>query len=154
MALPSCVFSASEICGHFGLVRLSFTAQLICWAMSFSQGLNLPRSGSDSSDWRGGSSVVVFDPKVQVFMLAAEDRYSIHNQAASAFLVWLNTTRESPAMVVAHPAGPLGIGATAHLPLVCLGNEASISPPNQAPASYMATFPVANATLPSHEFEL
>src|SRR5437588_12198184 len=142
MALPSCVLSASEICGHFGFVRLSFTAQLICFAMSASQGLNLPSWGSLSSDWRGGSRVVVLDPNVQVFMFLALARNSIHNQAASAVFVWLNMTRVSPAIVVAHPFGPFGIGETAHFPLI-FGNSVSIWPPNQAPASYMPTLPGA-----------
>jgi len=96
--------------------------------------------------------VAVGVPKVHSFMLSGRDRNSIHSHAASLFLLLLVTTRLSPAMVVAQRAGPTGIGATLHLPVI-FGNDCVISPPNQAPASYMATCPLANATRPSQELE-
>ena len=153
IALPSWVFSSSAASLQFLLLRLSVTAQFIWSAKPFSHGLYLPRAGSFSRETRGGSSVVVGDPYVHAFMLLGCVRYSIHSHAASWFSSCpvadpANITRLSPATVVAHPAGPAGIGATSHLPLM-FGNDDFISPPNHAPASYIATLPVANATRPS-----
>src|SRR5919112_3375456 len=152
MALPSSVLRASEAWPQFGLVVVSLTAHFIWSAKPLSQGLYRPSWGSESSDWRGGSRVAVGVPKVHSFMFSGRDRYSIHSQAASLFLLWLVTTKLSPAMVVAQRAGPAGSGATLHLPLI-FGNDWAISPPNQAPAMYMPTLPVAKATRPSQELE-
>src|SRR5215208_1089806 len=149
MALPSCLFSSSAASPQFLLLRLSATAQFIWSAKPSSHGLYFPSAGSSNRSLRGGRSVVVGDPYVHAFMLSGCVRYSIHSHAAS-WLSSLNITRLSPATVVAHiPVGPEGSGATSHLPLIC-GNEDFISPPNQAPASYLATLPLANATRPSH----
>src|SRR5215213_6465257 len=152
MALPSSVLRASEAYPQYVFLVGTFTEKFIWSAKPLSQGLYLPSSGSDSSDWRGGSSVAVGVPKVHSFMLSGRDRNSTHSQAASLFLLWLVTTRLSPAMVVAQRAGPAGSGATLHLPLI-FGNDWAISPPNQAPAMYMPTLPVANAVRPSQELE-
>ena len=91
-------------------------------------------------------------PVVQSRRFCGAERNSIHFQAASWFLDPAGMMRVSPATVVAHRLRS-GSAAAAHLPVMS-GNELSISPANQAPATYIATWPSAKATRPSQEFEL
>src|SRR5205809_631777 len=104
--------------------------------------------GSLRIDARGGNRVLYLSPMVHCFITSGCDRYSSHNHAASGFFACCMTARESPAIVVAHPAGPAGSGAEAHFPSI-FGKEEFISPANQLPAMYIATCPFANATRPS-----
>src|SRR5919202_4284238 len=85
-------------------------------------------------------------------MIWGAERNSIHFQAASLFLLCSKITSASPAIVVAHCLSS-GSGAAAHLPLIS-GNSLRSVPANQAPATYMATVPLAKATRPSYELEL
>src|SRR4051794_20484782 len=148
MALPSCSLSFSSILGQSGLAITLLTPHGIASAKPLRTGLDFCRSADSSSDVRGGSSVLPLLLNVHWATFSGLDRNSIHFQAASWFLPLLNSTRLSPAIVVAHPAEPLGSGAAAHLPLI-FGNSPSRTPANQAPAMYMPTLPVAKDTRPS-----
>jgi hypothetical protein len=151
MALPSSSFSAASISGYFGCSTVLTTAQAMSSANPCRNSLLCDVSWSDcSSESRGGRSVVVSSPIVQVVMFSGRDRNSIHIQAASCCSLSPSTMRLSPATVVAQPASPRGSGALAHFPSMS-GNSRIVLPANQFPAMYMADFPLANVTRPSHE---
>src|SRR4051794_28089343 len=153
MALPRSWLSLSSTLGHLGLAITLLTAHFIWSAKPLSTGLSAVSSGDSSSDVRGGSKVLPLLLKVHCATFSGWERNSSHFHVASWFFPPLKSTRLSPAIVVAQPADPSGSGAAAHLPLI-FGNSPSRTPANHAPAMYMATFPVANATRPSYEFEL
>src|SRR3954451_19751840 len=147
MALPSWSLRMVSIRGYLGLETVLATPHDIRSAKGFRTGFALARSGLLISDFVVGSSVpsVLY---VHLAMLSGWERYSIHSHPASETFVLLNITSESPARVVLHPAAPLGGGAAAHLPL-SLGYSSASVPANHAPAMYIATSPLANATRPS-----
>src|SRR4051794_37831025 len=148
MALPSSWFSDFSTCGNLGFASGLSTPHFMRSANGFSTGLAWGRSGEFNRDARGGRSGPFADLQVQRARLSGRERYSIHLQAASDFLVCANITSESPAIVVLQPAVPFGSGAAAHLPSIFGNSECSV-PANQAPATYIPTLPCANATRPS-----
>src|SRR3954463_14251942 len=152
MALPSCSLSVSSTFGHFGLLIRLVTPQSIALMKPLSTGLFSTSSGDCRSDVRVGMIVLVGSSTVQRFMLSGRVRKSIQIQAASCLSPCENATRLSPAIVVLHPASPSGSGAVAHLPSI-FGNSSLSTPASHAPAMYMPTLPLANATRPSYELE-
>src|SRR4051794_15571856 len=153
IALPRWSLSDSSIFGHFGLAITLATPHFIWSAKPLRIGFFSARRGEFSSDVRGGSVVPFGLPNVHFSMFAGVERNSTHFHAASCCLPPDGMTSVSPAIVVAQPWLPSGSGAAAHLPS-SLGYSPVSVLANQAPAMYIATLPLANATRPSYEFEL
>src|SRR3954451_1522266 len=148
MALPSWSLRICSTFGHFGLLMRLVTPQLISFTKPLRTGFFSARSGEFRSDVRVGMIVLFGSSTLHRFMFSGWLRNSIHVHAASWFLLAENSVRLSPAIVVLQPASPSGSGAVAHLPSI-FGNSSLSTPASQAPAMYMPTVPLANATRPS-----